>query len=198
MHRRKFDVDDALMKAMSLFWKQGYAATSVVQLESCIGIGSGRLHAVFGSKRRLFVRALGHYDEVWRERWVAEIVASSTPRGAVLDVFEAAVAVAVEDRSLDGCLLINTALELSPHDREVTAIVNRAFAEMGGFFRARIERGKAVGEISQDVNAKATAAALLTMFIGLRVVARSCPEEPLLRAIVGQAEALLPAAETPE
>ena len=61
-----------------------------------MGIGRGSLYNEFGDKHGLFVRALRHYDEVWRERWVAELVKSSTPRRGILDVFEAAVAVALE------------------------------------------------------------------------------------------------------
>ena len=71
-------------------------------------------------------------------------------------------------------------------------IVTRAFTGMEAFFDASIERGKAVGEISQDVDPRRTASSLLTLFIGLRVLVRSRPEEPLLRSIVRQAEELLP------
>ena len=83
-------MDEALMKAMNLFWRQGYAATSIADLVACMGIGRGSLYNEFGDKHGLFVRALRLYDEVWRERWVAEFVKSSTPRRAILDVFEAA------------------------------------------------------------------------------------------------------------
>ena len=96
-------MDETLTKAMNLFWRQGYAATSIADLVACMGIGRGSLYNEFGNKHDLFVWALRHYDEVWRERWVAELVKSSTPRRGILDVFEAAVAVALEAGSRDGC-----------------------------------------------------------------------------------------------
>ena len=109
-----------------------------------------------------------------------------------MDVFEAAIDACLADGSRDGCLLINTALELSPHDPEVADIVTRAFTEMEAFFRTSVERGKALGEIRDTVAEERTASALLGLFIGLRVLVRSRPEEPLLRSIMQQAEDLVP------
>ena len=188
---RQFDIDDALMKAMAVFWAHGYKATSMQDLVDAMGIERGSIYGAFGSKRALFLKALTHYDQVYREAWFEERASSSSPRQAVLDVFEAAVSVTVEDGSRDGCLLVNTALELSPHDDEIAAIVDHAFTEAEAFFRTMIERGQAAGEISTEVNAVSTARALLGLFLGLRVLSRSRPEETVLRSIADQAEALL-------
>ena len=70
-------------------------------------------------------------------------------------------------------------------------IVARAFAGMEVFLRDAIERGQACGEIPRKADPGATARALLALFLGLRVLARSRPEEELLRDISHQAEVLL-------
>ena len=188
----QFDTDDVLMRAMNLFWRQGYRATSMTDLEKVMGLGRANIYSEFGNKHGLFVRALRHYDKVWRENWLADLTKSSSPREAILDVFEVAIDACLADGSRDGCLLINTALELSPHDPEVADIVTRAFTEMEAFFRTSVERGKALGEIRDTVAEERTASALLGLFIGLRVLVRSRPEEPLLRSIMQQAEDLVP------
>lgn len=188
----QFDTDDVLMKAMNLFWRQGYQATSMTDLAKVMGLGRASIYNEFGNKHGLFVRALRHYDKVWRENWLADLTKSSSPRQAILDVFEAAIDACLADGSRDGCLLINTALELSPHDPEVADIVTRAFTEMEAFFRTSVERGKALGEIRDTVAEERTASALLGLFIGLRVLVRSRPEEPLLRSIMQQTEDLVP------
>lgn len=143
----QFDTNDVLMRAMNLFWRQGYQATSMTDLAKVMGLGRASIYNEFGNKHGLFVRALRHYDKVWRENWLADLTKSSSPRQAILDVFEAAIDACLADGSRDGCLLINTALELSPHDPEVADIVTRAFTEMEAFFRTSVERGKALGEI---------------------------------------------------
>ena len=188
----QFDTEDVLMRAMNLFWRQGYQATSMTDLAKVMGLGRASIYNEFGSKHGLFVRALRHYDKVWRENWLADLTKSSSPREAILDVFEAAIDACLADGSRDGCLLINTALELLPHDPEVADIVTRAFTEMEAFFRTSVERGKALGEIRDTVAEERTASTLLSLFIGLRVLVRSRPEEPLLRSIMQQAEDLVP------
>ena len=116
---------------------------------------------------------------------------TSSPSQAISNVFECAIRVAVDDGSRDGCFLVNTALELAPHDQEVAELVANAFTEVENRFRALIERGQDLGEVCREVNPDSTARSLLSLMIGLRVLARSQPEEPRLRAIKYQAEVLL-------
>jgi len=188
---KQFDSDVALGKAMAAFWARGYETTSVQDLVDCMGINRGSLYAAFGDKRRLFLAALRRYDEQHRIAWVAGLAGAKTPRAAISAVFEDAIAAALGAKARDGCLLVNTALELSPHDPEVAALIAQSLTEMEGFFRAKIKAGQAQGSIPGRVDGAAAAAALLGLLLGLRVLARSRPEERLLRAIARQAEALI-------
>ena len=187
---KQFDSDAVLDKAMQAFWARGYEATSMQDLVDCMGINRGSLYATFGDKRSLFIQALRRYDDRHREAWVATLAAKS-PRESILAAFDGAIAAVLDQGSRDGCLLVNTALELSPHDAEVAKIVARGLAEMEAFFRARIEAGQRAGEIPAAIDALETARALLGLFIGLRVLSRSRPEAALLRALRRQAEALI-------
>ena len=188
---KQFDVDDALTKAMNAFWARGFEATSMRDLVDCMGIKRGSIYATFGGKRSLFIRALRRYDDVHRGEWVAGLRKSDSPREAILGAFEDAIGAVLEAGSRDGCLLVNTALELSPHDPEISGIVGHGLAEMEGFFREMIEAGRESGEIPAHVDPVDTARSLLSLFIGLRVLSRSRPEEPLLRSVANQAAALL-------
>ncbi len=188
---KQFDPDRALRKAMETFWARGYDATSMQDLVEGMGINRGSLYATFGDKRSLFLKALKRYDAVHREAWTEALAARTTPRAAILGAFDEAIAAALDGGSRDGCLTVNTALELSPHDEEIAAFVAEALAGMEGFFRRMIEAGRKAGEIPETVAPEATASALLSLFIGLRVLARSRPEPPLLRAIADQAAAML-------
>ncbi len=188
---KQFDVEAALTQAMEAFWARGYEATSVHDLVACMGINRGSLYATFGDKRALFILALRRYDAVYRQAWVAALEAAPSAKRAILDAFEAVIASVLKDGARDGCLLVNTALELSPHDPEIAEIVRAGLAEMEGFFRRMIEKGQAAGEIPAGLDAVETARALLGLFVGLRVLSRSRPEKALLCAIARQAETLL-------
>ena len=179
------------MKAMRLFWVHGYKATSIQDLVDGMGIGRGSLYGTFGGKRSLFMRALRHYDQE-RANLFKDLSTSKPPRQAVLKPFESVAETVLDQGSHDGCFLVNTALELSPHDTEIGSVVADGFADAEAFFRATIERGQDSREISNTVDATSTAHTLHTLLLGMLVLARSRPERVLLRSIVKQADELIP------
>ena len=188
---KQFNVDDALSKAMEAFWARGYEATSVQDLVDRMRVNRGSLYATFGDKRSLFIEALRRYDAHHREAWVQALSQAESGKRAITEAFEGVIVNVLKGGAREGCFLINTALELSPHDPEIAEIVRHGLAEMEDFFRRMIERGQADGDIPVHVPPLDTARALLSLFIGLRVLSRSRPEKALLRSIANQAESLL-------
>ena len=186
---KQFSRDEALTKAMHAFWARGYEATSPQALTQCMGINRASRYATFGNKHALFIAALRHYDQRHRAEFLAALSAQPSPKAAILGAFDQVIAAALEEGARDGCLLVNTALELSPHDPAVAEIVRHGLSEVEAFFRARIDAGRAAGEISQAIDATEAARALLGLFIGLRVLTRSRPDGAVLRALARQAEA---------
>ena len=188
---KKFNTDEALAKAMHAFWAHGYEATSISDLVDCMGIKRGSLYATFGDKRSLFLQALHQYRAVHLQDWIAALARTHDPRDAIIAAFDQAIATAVEGASRDGCLLINTALELSPHDEEISEFISSCLIEMETFFRDMIEQGQAAGEIPAHIVPVDTARSLLSSFVALRVFSRSRPEEALLQSVAKQAQAVL-------
>lgn len=189
---KQFDPDDALDKAMNAFWAHGYEATSVQDLTECMGINRGSLYATFGDKRRLFIQVLRRYDTLHRDAWAEKLrLRAGSPRKAITMTFDDAVDRLVETGAGDGCLLVNTALELSAHDDEIAEIVRHGLAEMEAFFRNMIEEGQKSGEIAANVSPVETGRSLLSLLLGLRVLSRSRPERAFFRSVANQAEALL-------
>ena len=189
--KKEFDVDTVLNKAMAAFWTRGYKATSLNDLLDCMQIQRASLYNTFDDKRTLFLNALRRYD-IMRQTEIAALAKAYSPRQAILSVFRNTITAVVEKGARDGCFLVNTALELSPHDQEVAQVVGRAFIKRERFFRKMIEKGRANGEIAKSVVPLQTARALLSLFIGLRVLSRSRPGKLLLQSIAQQAETLLP------
>ena len=189
--QKSFDSDAALQKAMEAFWARGYEATSMQDLVDCMGLGRGSLYATFGGKRSLFVQALRRYDERHRRDWTARLAAAAPPREAILAAFAGVIEAALDGDRRDGCLLVNTALELAPHDQEIAAIVACGLREMEGFFADMLIRAQAAGEVPGHVVPAETAKALLALLVALRVFARARPERGLLVGVAAQAEALI-------
>ena len=188
----KYEMDEVLTKIMRQFWRHGYSATSIRDLEEATGLFRGSLYHAFGDKREMFFRALRHYDQLYREAPIKELEKHSSPRQAVLSVFESVASDVMENGSNDGCLGVNIALELGAHDQEVASFVASAFTGITAFIHSSIKRGQAEGEISTEVDPEQTAKSLLGLFLGLRVLSRVSPDESFLKSVVVQAEALLP------
>lgn len=186
---KRFRDADVLDGAMRAFWAKGYSATSVADLVAATGINRGSIYASFTDKRGLFLRALGHYDTRFRAAFLDRIARENPPRAAIHAAFEAAARPPETDPP--GCLLVNTALELAPHDAEVGAFVAACLAEVEAFFRDRIKAARAEGTLRKGIRPRATARALLALFLGLRVLARGGASPGSLRAVVVQADNLL-------
>lgn len=123
---RDFDLDAAIDTATALFWKRGFAGTSVRELCDAMGLQSGSFYAAFGSKEACFRAALARYLET-----------QGLPRGpslsAIVGWFKAIVA--PKRRGL-GCLLVNSAVEITNLDEESAAFVHGRMKAMEGFFEA--------------------------------------------------------------
>ena len=189
--KKQFEIDEALTKAMREFWGRGYHPTSMQDLVDCMGIGRGSIYDTFGSKRGLFMRALDHYIGIFSATFQETVAAASSPSESILNIFEFAIAALVVEGSRDGCFIINTAVELAAHDDEIAEVISGIFRQTEQAFRALIEQGQENGDVPRSVDAVQTARSLLSLYIGLRILTRSNPEEPVLRAIKSQAAALI-------
>ena len=176
---------------MYAFWKHGYEATSMSDLVEATGINRGSIYTAFADKRALFLEALRHYDMKFRAEYLKGVVSSHAPRDAITAVFEAAAAGAYDTELPGGCFLVNTALELSPHDGEIQTYVNNCFREVEEFFHGRIEAAKEDGTIPASLPSRQTAQALLGLLMGLRVLARTNAENQAIESITLQAARML-------
>ncbi|WP_431961770.1 TetR/AcrR family transcriptional regulator [Actinacidiphila sp. bgisy160] len=107
---REFDVDRAVGRAMDLFWRRGYAETSLQDLLDELSIGSGSFYAAFGSKGRLYLRALDRYSALQADDLVEILERATEIRPAVRQVLVAMIEADLADPSR-GCLVVNTATE---------------------------------------------------------------------------------------
>ena len=85
---RSFDRDAALERAMEVFWRQGYEATSINDLTAAMGINPPSLYAAFGDKERLFLEAVERYRCGHAAAGDAVLERETTARGAVARLLE--------------------------------------------------------------------------------------------------------------
>jgi TetR/AcrR family transcriptional repressor of nem operon len=188
---REFDETAALDAAVACFWQRGYEATSVRDLAGKMGISAPSLYNAYGDKHALFVQALERYlDRSMRAR-IRRLEESLPPKQAVYRFIEEIIAHSLNDQERRGCFLINSALEVAPHDRKLGALIAERLAEIEAFFHRSIKAAQAQGEVPRDRGAKDLARLLLGIVLGIRVLARAKPERTLLEGIARPALALL-------
>ena len=182
--QKEFDRDVALDRGMTAFWSRGYAATSIEYLVAHMGIQRGSLYATFGDKRSLFLSALDRYQRVV----VRELFEALEAPGSGLEAIRRFFRLRVE-RSLDrsrppGCLVTNSAVELSRRDRGAAARVGGSLATLEAAFLRALERARAQGELATTRDVRALARFLTSSAQGLSVMAKACPERAVLEDVV--------------
>jgi TetR/AcrR family transcriptional regulator, transcriptional repressor for nem operon len=188
---REFDERAVLDAAVRRFWTFGYEATSVRDLAQDMGITGASLYNAFGDKRRLFERALAHYVENSFEERVARHEAGSPSLHAIEAFFNEIVDRSVDDHDRKGCLLVNSALEVAPHDPEFRELIADVLQKIESFFRRCVLAGQTAGDITTVQSADDLAKMLMGVHLGIRVLARTRPERALLEGVVRPALSLL-------
>jgi TetR/AcrR family transcriptional regulator, transcriptional repressor for nem operon len=187
---REFDEGAVLDAAVQCFWKQGYEATSVRDLVARTGITAASLYNAFGDKRALYQKALNHYVEASVADRIRRCEALP-PRQAIEAFFDDIVKRSLNDRDRKGCMLVNAALDVAPHDPAFRKVVAEVLIGVEAFFLACVRAGQADGTITRSLPAEALSQNLLGVLMGIRVLARVRPERALLEGVAAPALALL-------
>jgi TetR/AcrR family transcriptional repressor of nem operon len=181
---REFDREAALDRAMDAFWSKGYEATSIEDLVARMGIQRGSLYGTFGDKRALFLTALERYQHVVSRELFDALEAPGSGLEAIRRFFRLRVEGALDRRRPPGCLVTNSAVELSGRDRGAAARVNGSLVKMEAAFHRALLRARAAGELSPARDLRALARFLTSSAQGLSVMAKAFPDRAILEDVV--------------
>jgi AcrR family transcriptional regulator len=175
---REFDVDAALASALRVFWTRGYEGASLTELTEAMGVTRPSLYACFGNKESLFRKALDLYE---REKLAYMETALDAP--SVRGVAERLLRGALQQQSSTcdpkGCLGVTSSVACGPEAESIKAEVIARRAPARAALIARFERGKAEGDLPDNIEPDALAGYLYAVMQGLSVQAStgvSCAE----------------------
>jgi TetR/AcrR family transcriptional repressor of nem operon len=187
---REFDEGVVLDATVLCFWNRGYEATSIKDLVERTGITAASLYNAFGDKRAIYERALDRYVEGSVASRIRRCEALA-PREAIGAFFEEILKRSLGDRERKGCMLVNAALDVAPHDPDFRKIVTEVLADIEGFFLSCVKAGQGDGSITRSLPAETLSHHLLGVLMGIRVLARVRPERALLEGVIAPSLALL-------
>jgi TetR/AcrR family transcriptional regulator, transcriptional repressor for nem operon len=181
---KEFDRDQALHKAMEVFWSRGYEAASIQDLVGHMGINRQSLYDTFGDKHALYLQTLDLYREVETRKVFDLLERPGSVRKALRRLFAGVVEGSLGDGQRRGCFMGNAMSELAGRCKEtaVRTCSNMAAVE-GAFYRALL-RGKKDGELKGVRDPRAVARFLYSSLQGLVLMAKATQDRQMLEDVV--------------
>lgn len=161
-----FNPQEATDKALLLFWRKGYQAAAMSELLIAMNLSRSSFYAAFGDKRSLFIECLRIFGERTRQV-LTDARVDMSPLDALQFFFERHLLGKPSQNASLGCLLVNTVLELSDVDDELSEIASQQLAQVQQTFETCLRDAGCTPKRSQDL-----AAVLMLLNEGVRVASR--------------------------
>lgn len=190
---REFCVDNALAKALRVFWSKGYEGASLSDLTEAMGITRPSLYAAFGNKESLFRKALDLYE---REKmdYVGKALAEPTARRVAEYLLRGSLENATSCDEPHGCLGVISSVTCGDEAQSIREevlergkVAKRALIE-------RMEQAKAEGDLPGDTDVEGLTSFLFAIMQGISVQAGSGATRQDLERLVGAGLMMWPGA----
>jgi AcrR family transcriptional regulator len=185
--QRSFDKDNALEKAMLVFWRNGYPGTSLTDLTNIMGINKSSLYAAFGNKEELFNQAIEFYLNKHGVVHSAELFKTELSLKERVRNYLLSIAKMLTNPDLPkGCLICHSTSEIAgsslPENSatNINGINQQTILTLTDFF----EKEQQVGNLIDENSPNTIANYLLTLQFGLAISARNGSNMEELKEIV--------------
>jgi TetR/AcrR family transcriptional repressor of nem operon len=180
---KEFDREQALHKAMEVFWSRGFGAASIEDLVEHMGINRQSIYDTFGDKHALYLQALDRYREVEGRRLIELLERPGSVKKSLHQLFAEVVDRAVADPKHRGCFMGNATSELAGRCKETAARTCDNMTTMEDAFYRALRRGKQQGEITGGQDLLATARFLHCTLQGLVLMAKARRDRKVLNDV---------------
>jgi len=167
-----FIPDEALDRAVEMFWEHGYEGVDVDRIARAVNVTKPALYRAFGDKSTLLLRAVERYALTYGAPKMAAFQAEPDIHKAVTAFCEATVNTATGDARC-GCMMAAAALGQSERVTEIRSYVAKAFTAFGDIFAKRFEKEMKAGRLTRTPSAKVRGRALVDLMLGLQLRAKT-------------------------
>lgn len=170
--QREFDEKNVIEIATQLFWNKGYNAVSTQDLIDAFGISRSSMYGAYKDKRSLFILALQHYRETASQGMINVLNENKSFKETISQLLTQLIKDTISDNENKGCFIVNTAIELAPHDNEILAIIQENRKNIISALITSIEKGIESGQINSNQKPQSLANYFYNLINGLRVDAK--------------------------
>ena len=181
---KEFDRDEALNKAMEVFWSRGYERASLQDLVRHMGINRQSIYDTFGDKHALFLQALDRYRDIQSRNVFEVLERPGSVKKNLRQLFEGVVEKALSKDGRRGCFVANSVSELAGRCQETATRTCHSIAEAEKMFQRAMVRGMQQGEFSGIQDTRAVARFLYSSLQGLLLLGKATSDRQLLNDIV--------------
>lgn len=186
---RTFDREEALRRAMTLFWTRGYEGSSVDELAQAMGVNKPSLYAAFGCKEQLFREAIACYERIEGEPVRKAMREARTAREAIESMLRINARAFASPRRPRGCMVVMSAFPDAPDNETLREFLSQMRKASLDEATGRIERGMHDGDVPAGADALAMAAFYNTVLQGLSIQSRDGASRKEMERIVDSAMA---------
>ena len=177
---------------MFLFWRKGFAATSMNDLCDAMGVRSPSLYAAFGSKEALYLEAVEHYVRTQGPPVWDKLAEGATARAGIEDLLIAGTESLPKSRATPaGCMAVLAAVG-DEWPIAIAHVVRKVRLELLGMLRSRLETAVANGELPAETDVDRLSRLYLSVFQGMAIQARDGATVAELRGVAAAAMAAWP------
>ncbi len=169
---RVFDMDEALDKALEIFWKRGYEGASIGELSEKLNINKPSLYAAFGNKEELFKKALSKYT-AGPVSFIREVIKEPTALKVTEAFLYKSAEFLTDPQHPKGCMIVQAALSSTENSDLIKDLLIGYRAEYERFLAERFEMAKKAGDLSSEIDPEYLAKYLATLHQGMSVQATS-------------------------
>ena len=188
---KEFDERQALIKAMLVFWENGYEGTSIKDLETAMGLNRTSIYNAFGNKRAIFERVMSCYKESVMSALLASMDSAPNIREGVKRLLNGALDIHFDTDNPGGCLLVLSVLESHQHDTRTQNSMAQMIHDLKDMLQARLTKAKRSGELSRELDTGSTANTIATTMVGMMVMGKANFTRAALKKTVNQVVSLL-------
>lgn len=181
---KRFDEEEVLNNAMLFFWHKGYNGTSPQEILDELGLSRSSLYDTYGDKKSLFISALKRYRDTVTGQIIDILETAENIPETIKMLFQQTKHECFTGEDKRGCFMVNSKVELAPHDEEIAAIVKENREALENAFTAAIKRGQEKGQLSKDNPPRSLARFIMNNLWGLTVHTKSGADKKVFDDII--------------